>query len=41
MFRSSDGSDPRVNGRCYTIDLPSHVAWAESQPLADILRIEL
>ncbi|HWI19763.1 MAG TPA: 6-hydroxymethylpterin diphosphokinase MptE-like protein [Vicinamibacterales bacterium] len=35
---SSDGSDPRTNGRRYTIDLPSHVAWAESQSLEVVLR---
>lgn len=33
-LKASDGTDPRTNGRRYTIDLPTHVAWAESQPPA-------
>lgn len=38
---SSDGSDPRTNGRSYTIELPAHVARAESQPLEAVLRDRL
>lgn len=38
---SSDGSDPRTNRRSYCIALPGHVAWAESQSLADTLRADL
>lgn len=34
-IKASDGSDPRTNGRQHTLVLPSHVAWAESQPLTD------
>ncbi len=36
-FGASDGSDPRTNGRAYAIGLPQHVAWAESQPWADVM----
>lgn len=35
--RSSDGSDPRTNRRRYSLWLPSHVAWAEGQPLREVL----
>lgn len=35
---STDGTDPRTNGRDYSLVLPAHVAWAESQPLADTLQ---
>jgi hypothetical protein len=34
-IRAGDGSDPRSNGRHYAFVLPSHVAWAEAQPMAD------
>lgn len=37
LIRASDGSDPRQNGRRYGLAVPTHVAWAERQPLADIL----
>ena len=40
-LRASDGTDPRSNGRRYTIGLPAHVAWAESQPLRDTLNSSL
>jgi SAM-dependent methyltransferase len=40
-FRSSDRTDPRRNGRCYTIEVPAHVAWLEQQPLATILEHRL
>jgi len=40
-FRSSDGTDPRRNGRRYTIEVPAHVAWLEQQPLATILEHRL
>lgn len=36
-IRSSDGSDPRTNGRCYAVTLPTFVAWAEEQPLDQAL----
>lgn len=41
LFSSSDGSDPRGNHRRYSIEVPAHVAWLESQPLVDILRRRL
>jgi hypothetical protein len=34
-IKSSDGSDPRLNGRKYALVVPSHVAWAESQPFGE------
>ncbi len=37
VIRGSGGSDPRTSGRTYAIVIPAHVAWAESQPLADAL----
>lgn len=40
-FQSSDGSDPRRNGRRYTVTVPAHVAWLEQQPLATILEHQL
>lgn len=40
-LRSSDGTDPRSNGRRYSVTLPAHVAWAESQPLLDTLNSSL
>ncbi len=40
-LRARDGSDPRVNRRQYTVLLPSHVAWAETQALAEVLRHDL
>jgi len=40
-FQSSDGSDPRGNGRRYTVAVPAHVAWLEQQPLATILEHQL
>lgn len=41
QLRSSDGSDPRTNRRRYSVLVPSHVAWAESQPLDDVLHCNL
>lgn len=38
---SRDGSDPRTNRRCYSLKLPAHVAWAESQSFSEILRADL
>ena len=40
-LRASDGSDPRTNRRHYSVMLPSHVAWAETQALAEVLRHDL
>lgn len=40
-LRASDGSDPRTNRRHYSVMLPSHVAWAETQALGDVLRHDL
>lgn len=40
-LRSSDGSDPRANGRQYAISVPGFVAWAESQPLQSCLSLGL
>jgi len=40
-FRSTDGSDPRRNGRRYVAAVPCHVAWLEQQPLATILEHRL
>ena len=39
--KASDGSDPRSGRRHYRLALPSHVAWAESASLRDVLRLEL
>ena len=36
-IKATDGSDPRTNGREYTVAVPSHVAWAERQPFEDSL----
>ncbi|MES1255087.1 MAG: class I SAM-dependent methyltransferase, partial [Acidobacteriota bacterium] len=41
VFSSRDGSDPRHNGRTYTVRLPAHVAWLEHQPGATVLEREL
>jgi hypothetical protein len=35
---SSDGTDPRVNGRRYALRMPAYVAWLERQPIDLILR---
>lgn len=40
-LRASDGSDPRNNGRDYTMTLPAHVARAESQPPHEIFNNNL
>ena len=37
QFRATDGSDPRTNGRQYTILVPPPVIYLESLPLQDIL----
>jgi hypothetical protein len=37
LFRATDGTDPRTNGRQYTILVPGSVAYLEALPLADIL----
>ena len=36
-FRATDDSDPRVNGRTYTLLVPPSVAYLEALPLQDIL----
>lgn len=41
LLKSSDGSDPRTNQRCYAVRLPAFVAWAEAQPLAVCLDRQL
>lgn len=40
-FRSSDGTDPRRNGRRYAVAVPAHIAWLEQQPLATIIKHRL
>jgi hypothetical protein len=40
-FRASDGSDPRRNGRHYTVLVPPPVLYLESLPLQDIVRRRL
>jgi len=37
-FKSTDGSDPRENGRAYAILMPQSVAYLEQRPLDEILR---
>ena len=37
-FRSLDGTDPRGNGRRYTVTLPVHLAWLERLTLDEIIR---
>lgn len=32
-IKGSDGSDPRTNGRSYSLRLPSEIGWLESQPV--------
>lgn len=32
-IKGSEGSDPRTNGRSYSLRLPSEVGWLESQPV--------
>jgi SAM-dependent methyltransferase len=36
-FSAADGSDPRHNGRHYTVSVPAHIAWLERLPIATIL----
>lgn len=40
-IRSTDGTDPRTNGRHYAVVLPAFVAWAEEQSLEETLRLGL
>jgi hypothetical protein len=40
-IKSSDGSDPRTNGRLYTVSVPAHVAWAETRSLDECLAHQL
>ena len=40
-FRATDGSDPRTNGRRYTVIVPAPVAYLEALPLADIVAHDL
>ena len=37
-FRASDGSDPRLNGREYTLHAPSHVVWCEQQAFDTVVQ---
>jgi len=37
-FTSSDGSDPRENGRLYSVLMPQCVAALERLPLDEVLR---
>jgi SAM-dependent methyltransferase len=41
IFQSSDGSDPRRNGRRYSVTVPAHIAWLERTPLSAILEHSL
>lgn len=41
FVRASDGSDARVNGRCYTMLVPRFVSYLEHLPLDEVLRHDL
>lgn len=40
-FHSSDGSDPRRNGRGYVVTVPAYLAWLEQQPVRAVLEHRL
>jgi hypothetical protein len=37
LFRATDGSDPRRNGRRYTVLVPEPVVYLESLPLLEVV----
>lgn len=37
VFGSTDGTDPRHNGRSYAVRVPAHVAWLERLPMEMIV----